>query len=76
MLDRIFNNDSIHTQSAYEIEKCMRAREEKRLMLPVDMGIEEAECVKRISSPIKARYAGIFPHPKVLFQTLIGIINK
>lgn len=38
MFDNIFNNDSIHTQPANDIERRVRAREEQRYMVVEDLG--------------------------------------
>ena len=76
MFNQIFNDDSIHTQNAYELEIRVRAREEQRFMLVENFGKEEAGRVKGTSNLSKAVVAGIFSNPRVFMQALAGTIRK
>jgi hypothetical protein len=76
MFNNLFSNDSIHTQSANETEKRIRAREEQWLMQPEVVGIEKAQSGKRSYNPITARFAGVFSWSKGLSQTLAGKVSR
>ena len=76
MFNNLFSNDSIHTQSANETERRIRAREEQRFMQPEVVGIEEAQSVKRTHNPTPARFAGVFSRSKVLSQILAGLVSR
>jgi hypothetical protein len=75
MLNHIYDNDSIHTQSANEVELRVRTREEQRYMLGVELNGEEAEQGKRTSNPDKVSLAGLFTNTKVIFQAVVGLIS-
>ena len=76
MSTNIIDYESIHTQSAYEIELRVRAREEQRYMLGEDLGKEEAGRVKRTSNPVKAQWAGILSSSKVFLQAMVHSTNQ
>jgi hypothetical protein len=75
MFNHIFDNDSIHTQSSYEVELRVRTREEQRFMLGEDSGNEVNGQVKSTGNTAKAGLAGILAYPSVLLQTVVGALS-
>ena len=75
MFTNIINYESNHTQSAYEVELRVRAREEQRFMLEDDLSKEANGQVKSTGNPGKADLAGIFSILVITLLALAGALS-
>ena len=65
MFDNVFSNDSYRPESAYEIEKRVRAREEEFSLWGFQKTAEESRGSRLTLIPFKELFSNLFTSPKV-----------